>query len=799
MNEVGPNRAEATAAAGRRRARSLPTRSGQSQDVDRPIAGRRATERALEASEARFAAAFNGSGVMMLITRLSDGGHIVDVNDAFIRMSGLTKEQVLGRTAAELGLFRDVADRERLIGELARSGHVRNVEIPVRTPQGEETFGLFSADVIDLEGEPHAIVTVVDLTERVKAAEHLRASENRYRSLFEQIVDGVVVLDDDARIVDLNSAMAGLMGRTAEQVRGSIWTDYVEPENLAAVPFRRPAFAAGNPDVFERCLVRPDGTISELEIHARRYSGGFMIGIARDIGARKAADRERARLIEVIEQSSDATLIVDRAGSIVYMNPAMERLRGCCRDDAIGRPVSELEWDLKPEPIDPTVFDTAAREGSWSGEIKGWRADGSASVQSVSITAVRDEAGLVDNLVVVQRDVTRERELEDMLRQSQKMEAVGRLAGGVAHDFNNLLTAIAGFNELARNEAEPDSDLAGYLAEIKASTDRAGKLTRQLLTFGRRAVLAPEILDLNHVVADIAPMLRRVIGEDIELILEAEPDLRAIKADSGQLEQVIVNLAVNARDAMPVGGRITITTSNVSLEATETEASATGAVPRDSVRLAMTDTGSGIDPSIMDLIWEPFFTTKPPGAGAGLGLATVFGIVRQAGGHLHVESQPGAGATFMVDLPAVIGDASGDAAAIREAVLPRSPSGHETILVVEDEPAVLGFASRLLERSGYRVLRARDGEQAIKTSRRHQGPIDLLFSDIVMPGMSGRDAASAIKAVRPDIKLLFTSGYSEQTNVRRGGRSRLRFLAKPYSGEDLLSAVRAAMLDRAAG
>jgi two-component system cell cycle sensor histidine kinase/response regulator CckA len=798
MTEASPNGREAAPAARLHRARPSPAGTGRSAHADGSTAGRRAAERALEASEARFAAAFNGSGVMMLITRLSDGGRIVDVNDAFVRMSGLTKEQVLGKTAAELGLFRDIAERERIVGELARSGHVRNVEIPVVTPQGEETFGLFSADVIDLEGEPHAIVTLVDLTDRVKAEERLRASESRYRGLFEQIVDGVIVLDDDARILDLNSAMAGLMGRAAEEVRGSTWTDYVEPENLAAVPFRRPAFATAEPDVFERRVARPDGSIAELEIHARRFPGGFMIGIARDIGARKAADRERARLIEVIEQSADATLIVDRAGSIVYMNPAMEQLRGCCREDAIGRPASELEWDLNPQPIDPTVFETAAREGSWSGEIKGWRADGSASVQCVTITAIRDEAGEVDDLVVVQRDVTHERELEDMLRQSQKMEAVGRLAGGVAHDFNNLLTAIAGFNELARDEADPSSDLAGYLAEIRASTDRAGKLTRQLLTFGRRAVLAPEILDLNHVVADIAPMLRRVIGEDIELVLAVAPDLRAIKADRGQLEQVIVNLAVNARDAMPAGGRITIATSNVSLEAAEAGVSATGGAPRDNVRLAMADTGTGIDPSIIDLIWEPFFTTKPPGAGAGLGLATVFGIVRQAGGHLHVESQPGAGATFMVDLPAVIGDASGDVAEIPPAAIPRSPAGHETILVVEDEPAVLGFASRLLERSGYQVLQARDGEQAIETSRRHQGSIDLLFSDIVMPGMSGHDAASAIKAIRPGIGLLFTSGYSEQTNVRRGGRSRPRFLAKPYSGDDLLAAVREAMLDRAA-
>jgi PAS domain S-box-containing protein len=583
--------------------------------------------------------------------------------------------------------------------------------------------------------------------------------------------------------------MAELIGRPPDELRGARWSDFIEAENLAELPFLRPEAETGNAEVFERRVVRPDGSIVELEMHARRQRGGLFMGTARDIGPRKIAERERAILIQAIEQSADSMMITDRDGVVLYINPAMERASGWTSDAAKGHSYRELQGELRSDPFYSSILETVAREGGWSGELVSRRRDGSTVVELASVSGVLDGEGNLVDFVVVQRDITREHDLEEQLRQAQKMEAVGRLAGGVAHDFNNLLTAISGFTELALAHAGDGGELAEYLGEIRASADRAGKLTRQLLAFGRRAVLTPEVLDVNGIAMEVAPMLRRIIGENIELVVVSEPDLQPIKADRGQLEQVIVNLAANARDAMPNGGRITISTANVTLEPEQAHVYP-GVEPGSYVRLAMEDTGVGIDPEMLDLIWEPFFTTKAPGSGIGLGLATVFGIVRQSGGHIHVQSERGRGSTFMIDMPAVAA----------EAPMPVPPPsalsparGQETILVVEDEPAVLGFASRLLERNGYRVLGASNGTEALAIARAHPGPIDLLFSDMVMPGMSGPETAAAIKAARPRIKLLFSSGYSEEMNLRRGGEAKLPFVSKPYSAEDLLAAVRLAI------
>ncbi len=752
---------------------------------------RHAAEQALRDSEAKFAAAFGSAGVMMLITRLRDEGRVVDVNDAFLSITGLLRDQVIGRTATELGLFADPSGSDRIVEQLRSSGKVRDLELPVITPDGRSTYGLFSADLVDLNGEPHAIMTVVDLTDRKLAEDRLRASEWRYRTLVEQTADGVLFLDGDSRIVDLNPAMAELMGRRAEDLVGTLWTDYVESQNLTQLPFLRPELQAGDAEVFERRIVRPDGSVAELEMHARHLAEGLFMGTARDVGPRKRAEQERAHLIQVIEQSVDSIMITDREGTVLYINPAMERSSGWKREEARGRSYRELQGEARTQLFYTDVLETVVREGSWSNELASRRRDDSVVVELVTVSAVRDADGELANFVVVQRDVTREHDLEERLRQAQKMEAVGRLAGGVAHDFNNLLTAISGFAELAQGEADPGGELAEYLAQIKASAERAGKLTRQLLAFGRRAVLSPAVLDLNGIALDIAPMLRRLIGEHIEMNVVTEANLRPIKADRGQLEQVIVNLVANARDAMPDGGSITISTSNVTLEPDEAHLEP-GADSGDYVRLAISDTGVGMDAEMLDLIWEPFFTTKGPGSGIGLGLATVFGIVRQSGGHIHVESTPGHGSTFMIDMPAVAAEMPEPLA---DTLAPVLTPGQETILVVEDEPAVLGFASQLLERNGYRVLRAHDGKEALAIAEAHSGPIDLVFTDMVMPGMSGPETAAAIRAARPRIKLLFSSGYSEEMNVRRGSEAKLPFVPKPYSAEQLLEAIRLAIAE----
>jgi two-component system cell cycle sensor histidine kinase/response regulator CckA len=751
------------------------------------ITHRLSAEAALRSSEARLAGVFNAAGVMMVVSRLGDG-KVVDVNRAFLEQSGYSREDVVGRTAYEIGVFADPADGERIDRALREQGQVRDLEISVARTDGLLGYALLSADIVELDGEPHLITAAVDNTARREASEALRASEERYRDLIEQTVDGVLLLDDNGRILDVNPALAEFAGRAADEMRGTLWTDYIDPENLVETPFQRPEYSAGKPAVFERRVRRPDGSVAELEIHARRLANGTMLGTARDIGARKAAERERARLIQAIEQSADSIIITDVPGTIVYVNPAVEQSTGLRRDQIVGQNYRVLRGEPLSERQYQDVKDMVVRRGRWTGELSRRFADGSVRLESVSAAGVRDQSGAIVNYVVVRRDITRERELEDQLRQAQKMEAVGRLAGGVAHDFNNLLTAISGFAELAAAEAAPGSEMAQYLNEICRSTDRATALTRQLLAFGRRAVLNPEVLDLNQVVTDIAPMLRRIIGENIRLELQPDPALKRIKADRGQLEQVVVNLAANARDAMPNGGTMAIATENAVLD--DAPAGQHGDVPPgEYVRLSIADTGEGMDPETVERIFEPFFTTRGQSGGVGLGLATVFGIVRQSGGVVHVRSERDRGSVFVIELPVA------EEAVVQDPAQPRDPVvavGRETVLVVEDEPAVLSFAAQLLGRNGYTVLQASSGEEAVEIARTHAGQIDLLFSDLVMPGLTGQQTAAAIRAMRPAIRQLFSSGYSEEVNVG-GEATGAPFVAKPYTAAALLVAVREAL------
>jgi signal transduction histidine kinase/DNA-binding NarL/FixJ family response regulator len=386
--------------------------------------------------------------------------------------------------------------------------------------------------------------------------------------------------------------------------------------------------------------------------------------------------------------------------------------------------------------------------------------------------------------------VERER-LEDQLRQAQKMEAVGRLAGGIAHDFNNLLTVIAGYGDILRTHLAAEETARTYVDEITRAGDRAAALTRQLLAFSRRQVLRPESLDLSAVLPNVERLLRRLIGEDIDLLILPQPDLWAVRADPSQIEQVVMNLAVNARDAMPLGGRLTIEAANVELDE-EFAASHVGALPGSYVRLAVSDTGCGMDAATKARIFEPFFTTKDPGKGTGLGLAMVYGIVNQSGGHIDVYSEPGHGTTFQIYLPR---DTSVPVAASRTPLPPPRP-GTETVLLAEDDDSIRGMAALALRGHGYTVLAAANGPEALRLAEEHAGPIALLVTDVIMRGMSGRQLAEALAVQRPGLRVLFMSGYTDDAILHHGVlEAGIPFLHKPFGPDALARAVRA-VLDR---
>ena len=414
------------------------------------------------------------------------------------------------------------------------------------------------------------------------------------------------------------------------------------------------------------------------------------------------------------------------------------------------------------------------------------RRDGRLLTVQLSVRAVRDAAGRVEYYETFVRDVTDQRRLQQQVLQSQKLEAVGRLAGGIAHDFNNLLTVITSYSDLLLEDLSPGDPKRDDLEQVRKAADGAAALTRQLLAFSRQQVVEPRVVSLNTVVEGLQKILRRVIGEDVELTTTLAPDLGAVRADVGQLEQVLMNLAVNARDAMPTGGRLTIETANVEHDPDYARGHDAAAVRRFAM-LAVSDTGCGMDDATKAKIFEPFFTTKEPGKGTGLGLATVYGIVQQAGGFIWVYSEPGHGTSFKIYLPQV--DATAEVAAAATGA--RAPGGTETVLLVEDAAAVRAVTKQVLERHGYAVLEAPDGEAAVRLAQRHRGPIHLLLTDVVMPRVSGRELAEQLARVRPDTRVLYASGYTDDSVVRHGIlESGTAYLQKPFSPESLARKVR---------
>jgi two-component system, cell cycle sensor histidine kinase and response regulator CckA len=470
-----------------------------------------------------------------------------------------------------------------------------------------------------------------------------------------------------------------------------------------------------------------------------------------------------------------------------FVNPALTTLTGYLSDEFYRNP--DLGFQIVHPEERPLLDGIFRGEGPDAGmtTLRWTHKDGSTVWIEQHHVRVRDGLGKVAAIECIARDITARKRLEEQLLQAQKMEAIGRLAGGVAHDFNNLLTVINGYSANVLENLPAQDPLFQELEEICKAGERAAALTRQLLAFSRRQVLTPRVLDLNIVVAEMDRMLRRLLGEDIHLVTTLDRSLASVYADPGQMEQVIMNLAVNARDAMPRGGRLLIETTNVELDSAY-EQQRSGVVPGSYVMLAVSDNGCGMDQNTQARIFEPFFTTKPPGQGTGLGLSTVFGIVQQSGGHIWVYSELGQGTTFKVYMP--VSRAKPQPEKTRIAAKPAT--GSETILVVEDEDGVRNLIRTVLKRAGYQVMDARHGEEALQLAESHAGSIDLVMTDVVMPQISGRELATRLSALHPESRLLFMSGYTDSSVVQQHGflDPQTPFLQKPFTPAVLTGKVR---------
>ena len=472
-------------------------------------------------------------------------------------------------------------------------------------------------------------------------------------------------------------------------------------------------------------------------------------------------------------------------GRMLDCNRRLSELFGYTREELLSQP----SWMLYPggkEDRDTLVADRL-RTGVPGIFEKCYRRKDGSLVWTITSASVGKEADGTPYFEGTILDVTDRRHLEEQLRQAQRMEAVGRLAGGIAHDFNNILTVISGYSSMLLERSSPSDPVHEDAKEIRSASDRAASLTRQLLAFSRQQVLQPQIVNLNTVLDALAKMVRRLIGEDIETRLVAAPGLGSVKADPGQIEQILLNLVVNARDAMPSGGQLTLETANVDLD-TEYSAAHPYTSPGRHVLLAVSDTGIGMDAETRSRIFEPFYTTKEQGKGTGLGLSTVYGIVKQSGGHIEVYSEPGKGTTFKIYLPRVDQDVADSASPDRG---PVSERGQETILLVEDDDALRDLAQRILSARGYTVLAPEKPEDAEAVCRQHPGRIDLLLTDVVMPAISGREVARRVALQRPDIKVLYMSGYTTNAIVHHGVLDEgLAFLPKPFTPATLTSKVR---------
>jgi PAS domain S-box-containing protein len=528
----------------------------------------------------------------------------------------------------------------------------------------------------------------------------------------------------------------------------------------------------------------------------RLHCRGGTLGLitARDISERRRLEERIIRLAAIVRSSEDAIIGTTVDGTITDWNPGAERLYGQESQEVLGKSISTLFAPERAEEVVRALEKIGAGKRVPTFDTVHLRKDGALIDVAVTLSPIHDRNDRIIGAAAIAQGSSGRKQLEEELRQAQKMEAIGQLAGGVAHDFNNLLTVINGYSDILLRNADLEASIRSMIEEIHKAGQRSAALTTQLLAFSRRQVLEPRLLNLNDRVRNVEKLLSRLIGEDIALTTRLEADLGLIKVDPGQMDQALINLAVNARDAMPQGGKLTLATATVNLDEAYVK-SHPQARPGRHVVLSVSDTGIGMDENTKARIFEPFFTTKGPGKGTGLGLAVVHGIVAQSGGHIDVTSALGRGTTFNMYFPQIDNAARTDKS--HHGVSP-TLSGSETVLLVEDEDGVRNLSRHALELAGYRVLEAADGVEGLWVAENHRGPIDLLVTDVVMPEMGGRQLADRLALVRPGIKVLFLSGYTDDAVVRHGVRgSEINFLQKPFTAALLTRTVRG-VLDQAA-
>jgi PAS domain S-box-containing protein len=676
-------------------------------------------------------------------------------------------------------------------------GSVRHIESQgdvIRNPEGQ------------IE---NVIVISRDITEREQIEQALHDSEERLKSILKSIPDIIYRLDPDGNVTFISAAIERY-GYKISDMLGKNIINLVHPEDKDKAKYRinerrtgerrtksfeiRLVTADGRPIHFEdRTQSVPMEPVFLLEAEglyetSQPVQNAFIgtQGIARDITDRKKTEGEVSMLAQALKCISECVTVTDLRNNIIFVNDAFLQKYGYERHELIGKPVTIVRaTNIQNEPVEDILPMTV--NGGWKGEVLNKRKDGVEFPIQLSTSVINDSSGYPLALIGVATDITDRKRLETQLQQSQKLEAIGKLAGGIAHDFNNLLTVIQGYSDLLLSKISTNDPIHNQIRQINDAANRAESLTRQLLAFSRKQIMKPRVIDLNNLIHEMEDMLERLIGADIKFAINLISDLGKIKADPGQIEQVIMNLAVNARDAMQNGGTLTIETLNTMIDHRFKE-DYPEAVIGNYVQIQMSDTGFGMDKETQAHIFEPFFTTKEKGEGTGLGLATVYGIIKQSGGYIYVKSELTKGTTFNIYFPRVDEPLDSEE---KTKIADTNLYGNETILVVEDQDEVRHLIMDALKVYGYNVLEAPHGGSALLTCEKYEGDIDLIISDIVMPQMNGQELVERLLPLQPKMKVLFISGYSENIFSDRNTLDPgTLYVQKPFTPVELLGNVR---------
>jgi PAS domain S-box-containing protein len=739
------------------------------------------------------------SGTLIVIKDLE--GKYLLVNHKWEEVTGLKRESVLGKTDAVL--FSPEMARQFRENDLhvIQTGSSMEAEERLETPSGMRYFISNKFPLLDGNGAVAGLYGVFTEITRLKQVEkQLHENQKKYHSLFDRAQAALFRTSIDGQLLEISKRYAERAGFSsveqcmAEYVPGNAWADPIEREKMLQILREK-----GSVSDYEAEIIRRDGKHIWILFSATLYpEHGYLEGSVVEITDRKQAEialkKSEAFQRKMVANIGDVIVIVDRDGINRYKSPNIEKMFGWKPEELVGASA----WDnVHPEDlaVSREFFESLIREPESVGtiEIRYKCKDGNYKWMEFTGSNLLDDPdirGVLGNYhdIVERKRTEKEREkLQDQLTQAQKMESVGRLAGGVAHDYNNMLSVILGYTEMALEKVPYNDSLRTDLQEIYKAAKRSSEITQQLLAFARKQAIAPKALDLNAVIEKMLNMLRRLIGEDIDVIWHPGRRLSPVKIDPSQFEQILANLCVNARDAISGVGKIIIETQMASIDE-ENRSDFAGDDSTEFVKLSVSDDGCGMDKETLKNIFEPFFTTKGVAQGTGLGLATVYGIVRQNNGVIEVDSEPGCGSTFNIYLPRHMGDAE----AMSSDGVPEIPVGEgEVVLLVEDEPTVSEMCQAIFDKLGYRVLSADTPEEALQMADEHPGEIDLLVTDVVMPGMNGRELTQQIQALYPDIKALYMSGYTADVIANRGVLEKeVQFIQKPFSVKDLAIKVK---------